>query len=176
MAIAYKNEELRLVQIRPVYSAADAVSLVSPAVPQGRIWAILAAAYFPSAAETRTITFEKVTISGAGLTIYNPTTLALSPTGASATPLENGTEINLLPGESLRVRRDVATAGSSMTLTIQLVEYDLPLYTYDEPQIVKRQGRAMSSLRSRMAGGIGRGGGEAPGGPGGGGRGRPFPV
>lgn len=151
----WKLEEARLVQFRSATSGAGAtnVSLAASPVPAGKVWVVLGFSYYPSAAETRTIGFRKITPSGAQIALLNPLAMLLNP--FMATFIEQGMEYLLFPGEYVYVDRDAATAGSTMTIQMQFVEIDLPLYTYEEPQEVKRQGRAISSLRARLAGGVG---------------------
>lgn len=155
MSGAWKLEEARLVQIREGSSAANAneFSYSAWAVPAGKCWVILACGYVPSVAETQVISFEKVDGAGKIYGLLNPISLNLNP--ARATFIEQGMEYMLLPGEYLRVRRVDHTAGSTMNLSFSFIEIDLPLYTYDEPQVVKRQDRALSSLRQRLGGGGG---------------------
>jgi len=172
----WKLEEARLVQERANTSAADADSLaIGVNVPLGKCWIILACRYTPSVAETRDISFYRITRTGVSFPILNPIALALNP--SSATFLEQGMEYLLFQGESLSVRRSAHTAGSTMDMNVEFVEIDMPLYTYDEPLIVKRQQRVLSSIRSRLGGGTGvrGGGGPSPGvPPGGGGGGAPM--
>lgn len=159
----WKLEETRLVQVTAASSAVAGLTCSTAAVPLGKIWVILAAGYMPDVAETRIISFYKVAQFGGipgTYCISNPISLALNP--ARATFIEQGMEYYLLPGEYITARRDAATAGSVMNLLIQFVEIDQPLYTYDEPQIVKRQQRALSSLKSRVAAGGGLGSRELP--------------
>jgi hypothetical protein len=160
---AYNLGDIRLIQERISTSAADALVVNSATCPEGKIWTITAFGYRPSANEARLISFQKVTKSGNAVAVFNPLSMTLNP--AWATFIEQGLIYQLFPGEYIVCRRDVATAGSTMTCLMQLVESDLPLYTYEEPQIIKRQARAISSMRSRIAGSISRrgGGGEAPG-------------
>lgn len=165
MPETFPTAEYRLVQEREIYSAADALFVgIGGLVPQGKIWTLIGVMYMPSAAETRTISFSKVTVGGSEFAITNPYSAALNP--ARATPLEVMPMLDLLPGEYLRVRRDVATAGSTMWLKIQFIEWDLPLYDYIEPQITARMKRAGTSIAARVfrAGGGGSvsGGGGAP--------------
>lgn len=157
MSGIYKLEEVRLVQLRTVSSAADAHLLTGPSVPAGKIWIVHSVYYAPSVAETQNVCFHK----GLGppsnyyMPIFNPLSLALDgATWQMATPLEQGMEIMLLPGEFLSVSRAAHTAGSTMTLSFQFTEIDLPLYTYDDPQTVKRQERAIASIRTRLGGGL----------------------
>lgn len=156
----WKLEESRLVQLRAQSSAANADVCDLPAVPLGKIWVILACGYMPDVNETQVVSFYKVSASGAPFCILNPLSMALNP--AMATFIEQGMEYPLLPGEYIRVRRGNHTAGSTMGCTIQFVEIDQPIYTYEEPLIVHRHQRALSSIRSRISGGVTGGGGSGP--------------
>lgn len=145
--------EARLAQWKTYTSAANDLSTYGDGPPDGKIWVILAVGYMPSVAETKLVSFQKV-IPGIGtLAILNPISLNLNP--AYATPIEQGMEYFLLPNERIQVSRDSATAGSTMSIAMQIVEIDMPLYVYDEPQVVKRQDRALSSIRQRLGGGGG---------------------
>lgn len=157
MAGTWNLGEARLVQFRTGGSAANAddVDFSGSPVPAGKCWIILAFSYAPSVAETQTISFSKVCANGTILGLLNPVSLALNP--AKATFIEQGMEYLLLPGEYIRVLRGTHTAGSSMYVDMQFVEIDLPLYTYDEPQRVKRQQMALSSIRQMLGGGTARG-------------------
>lgn len=153
----WKLEESRLVQERSTSSAANAEVLsISSTVPLGKCWVILSCGYIPDVAETQLISFYKVTSSNAPLSLLNPISLNLNP--ARATFLEQGMEFLLLAGEYLMVRRAGHTAGSIMTCTIQFIEIDQPLYTYEEPLTVQRQKRALGELRTAFSG---RGGARA---------------
>lgn len=153
--IGYKLEETRLVQERSNASAvnADSVLLGYPGVPAGKLWVVLACSYMPDVAETQVITFQKLNATGTAFSLLNPVSLALNP--ARATFIEQGMEYLLLPTEYIRIYRGAHTAGSSMSAYMQIVEIDQPLYTYDEPQVVKRQEKAVSSIRQRLGGGRG---------------------
>lgn len=150
---AWRLSEARLIQERSHGSAANDESLNGDIVPAGKVWIITAASYIPSAAETQLISFYKTTASTAVYCLLNPISIALFP--ARATFIEQGMEYVLFPGESISVKRAAHTVGSSMNLFYQFVEIDLPLYTYDDPQTVKRQERALSSIRTRLGGGVG---------------------
>jgi len=171
--------EARLRQRRCYISPADSNTAHVGPVPAGKIWVVLAVGYFPSVAETQTISFN---IYDANNTFgfLNPLSMALNP--ARATCIEQGMELMMWPGEFLSVVRADHTVGSTMSLSIDFVEIDLPLYTYDEPQVVKRHVRALSGIRTRLSaagGGRGGGGNVAPGGgPEGGGKGHggPLPI
>lgn len=177
----WRLEEARLVQQRSNASAinAETLDIGYPGVPAGKVWHVLACQYKPDVAETQVISFEKSTSAGIYMALLNPISLALNP--ALATFIEQGMEYLLLPGEWILVRRGNHTVGSLMTGYIQFVESDLPLYTYEEPQIVKRTQRAISTIRQRIGGGAGArgiGGGVPPIGHGstGGGGGGAVPV
>lgn len=160
MGAPWKLAEARLVQVRSFTSAAAALFMDTDAVPAGKIWNVIGFRYMPSTNESQVVSFEKQnTASAAYCMLLNPQTLNLYPGGA--TFIEQGMEVMLLPGEYIRARRYAATAGSTMGLVMQFIEIDLPLYTYDEPQIVKRQDRALSSIRESLAGVAGRGSGGA---------------
>lgn len=152
--IGYRVEETRLRQSREIVSAADAHTVASPVVPEGKLWIIHAASYKPSVSETRVVGASKYVPGLGRCGILNPISLALNgDIGLIATFIEQGMEYFLFPGEYIEWGRDDHTAGSTMVLSIQFTEIDLPLYTYDDPQTVKRQDRALSSLRTQLGGG-----------------------
>ena len=168
----YRVDELRLPQNRTITSAADALVIDTPTVPRGKIWTILAGRYYPSATETRTVQVQKLWGSIA-YAIRVPQSIAL---GASVLlpVVTEGNQAILLPGEAIRVRRDVATAGSTMTIDIQIIESDMPIARFIEPQrelSIKRRrpgfapfsnlGSARGALGSHE--GEGGGGGGVPG-------------
>jgi len=168
--------EVRLIQKRSTQSAANALNVYLGPVPAGKIWVIQGIAYYPSVAETQVVSFDKYD-GTTNFGLLNPYSMNLNP--AIATGIEQGMELMLFPGEYVFARRVAATAGSSMIFAIQFVEIDLPLYTYEEPQVVKRTKSALSTIRQslRPAGGgrpatepTGGGGGDT----GGGGRGLPI--
>lgn len=165
MGAFWKLEESRLVQQRGVSSAVNADLVDAATVPAGKIWVVTGAGYMPDAAETQIISFYKMGASGSAFCIFNPLSIALNP--AMATFIEQGMEYTLFPGEYLRVRRAAHTAGSTMGFSFQFIEIDQPLYTYEEPQIIKRQARALSSIRTALGGGGGRGSSPPVGGRGG---------
>lgn len=161
----YRLEETRLRQVRTNTSAADShtVALSGAPVPEGKVWIIHSASYYPSAAETQTIAAAKY-VPGLGYAgILNPVSLALDNSiGAVATFIEQGMEYFLFPGEYIIWTRAAHTAGSTMICNIQFTEIDLPLYLYDDPQSVRRQERALSSIRQRLGGALGGGRGIVP--------------
>lgn len=182
---AYELQETRFVQEFLNGSAANGLNISAGPVPKEKTWTVMAASAYPSVAETRTVFFAIVTAGGSIFPVTTPVSIALSPT--ILFPLvSEGMEIRLLPGDSLRFIRDVATAGSTIELRIRYVEADLPYFVYDEPQkkLVKMKQRRISVTPTAALGfspttfptysippvGVPRGGG------GGGGGGEPQPV
>lgn len=179
MGASWKLEESRLLQYRVIASAAnaDTVAFSAAPVPLGKIWIVLGFGYYPSVAETQTVSMAKSTPGGYVCGLLNPVSLNLNP--AIATFIEQGMEYTLYPGEYINIYRVTHTAGSTMSAWMQFVEIDQPLYTYDNPIIVRDQKRALSSIRSAMGGVSSRAGGSEPsGGRGGmgGGRGSGVPI
>lgn len=164
MGGVWRLEEARLVQYRTATSAANADLLqITSGCPAGKLWVVTGFAYQPSVGETQVIAFEKASTQG-NFALLNPVSMALNP--AYATFIEQGMEYMLFPGEAIIARRGNHTAGSTMTCWMQLIEIDLPLYTYDEPQIVKRQQQARGSILQQLgrgASGSGASGPVAPG-------------
>ena len=165
---AYRLDELRFVAEDGRTSAADALTWEGLVVPEKKIWTIISGFYFPSAAETRTVEFGKYT---RGFTLLyplrTPQSITLGPS-IFLPFLTEGNQLILLPGEKLGVRRDVATAGSTMTIYYQYVESDMPIARYIEPQrelSIKRRrpGFApfsnLGSARSALGSSEGEGGG-----------------
>lgn len=171
----YKLEETRLRQVDSVTSAANADYVgMSRYCPENKVWIVHKVGYTPSTTETQTVCFIVFdAIRSLRYGILNPISLTIGTAMTQqATCIEQGMELVLFPGENIYVTRGNHTAASTMTLSVQFTEIDLPLYTYEEPQVVKRQQRAISAIRSSMGGGFGGrggGGGEAGGATGGGG-------
>jgi len=159
MGATWNLGESRLVQFRTSTSAANAeeVSCGYPGVPAGKLWIVLGFGYTPSVAETQVVNIQKYTPQGGYMSLINPVSLNLNP--SYATFIEQGMEYTMLPGEYLRVLRVAHTAGSTMTATVQLIEIDQPLYTYEEPQVVKRYQMARGSILQQLGGISGRAGG-----------------
>ncbi len=151
----WRLEEARLRQYRGASSAANALSVSAPAVPEGKVWVVIGVGYTPSVAETQVVSFARIWPGVGSLSLLNPVSMNLNP--AFATPIEQGMEFYLFPGEYLQAQRVAATAGSTMALYLEFIEIDLPLYTYEDPQEVKRQARVRSSLLSRLGGVTGGG-------------------
>jgi uncharacterized membrane protein YgcG len=177
MSAGYKLEETRLVQERSATSAANADYLnFGAGVPDGKIWIVLSAGYMPSVAETQVVSFSVVSLkTNSNFGLINPVSLNLNP--AQATFIEQGMDYMLLPGDLIQARRVTHTAGSTMSCIIRFIEIDQPIYTYEEPLLVMRQKRGISSIRSMMGSGSARSSGVGSiGGGRGSGRGGSVPV
>jgi uncharacterized membrane protein YgcG len=158
----YEIHDGRLLQQHATISAADALLVLGQIVPANKLWTVLLGLYIPSAAETRTVWWSIYTIGGVQFPVGIPAAIALSST-IPLPLLTEGMELKLWPGDRLRVSRDVATAGSTMTIYYRFIETDLPYYSYIEPlnKVIRRSQQHGSAYRS--------GGGISPGSPGSGG-------
>jgi len=175
---AYDLHEARFIQCPLIQSGANATDVFSGPVPAGKVWTVLCANYYPSAAETKTIQIGILSGTGYFFPTRVPQSIALSAT-LFYPLLTEGMELKLYPGEKLGVYRDSATAGSTMGLIMRFIESDLPFYSYEEPQNkVVRQTFKRGSVYRASGGGISEGGKTGTGIPdgGGGGRGGPKPV
>jgi len=139
--------EGRQVQNKAKTSAADALFIKGDSVPDGKIWTIIAAALYPSVAETRVVLFERNAKDFGPYPITIPFSASLDTT-IRYPMLTEGNEYLLLPGESITGRRIAATAGSTITLYFEFVESDLPYYSYIEPVrklVSKRSSRILQA-------------------------------
>jgi len=156
---AYELHDARLIQEGTKTSAANALSLQTDPVPAGKVWTILSAAYTPFVAETKTCQWSVIGKSGWQYAIQIPQSFAAIAALTRTFPLiTEGLELKLYPGEVLRIDRDSATAGSQMTMYWRVIETDLPLYEYIEPQERKRIDQIRSSVIKQVGGGGGRAG------------------
>lgn len=181
MNFTFDASETRLVQVKNAISAANADSLsVGSGVPKGKLWIILGFGYYPSTAETQVVSiYKSIPFFGQNFGLLNPVSLALNP--HVATFIEQGMDYVLMPDEVITVLRGNHTAGSTMSVNMQFIEVDQPLYAYEDPQVVLRNKRAVSSIKSIISrrGGVGgTGGGRSGAGPigHGGGGGTSIPV
>lgn len=157
-------DELRWQQLKTATSAADALYVQTDAVPNGKIWTVTALSYYASAAETRNLLWGKVSRVN-GFMAGGPA----AQRSVSAVPWENGfidpaDTVILFPGERLRVKRDVATAGSTMTIDYQIIESDehFPQYVDPlKPVVKRRRGSLLNRAIGGASGGSLGGGGEA---------------
>jgi len=170
---AYGLHDGRFVEEQYRTCAANALIVNSGIVPAGKVWTILSALVYPSVAETRTVHLGLVSRYGTEYPVTIPVSIALVST-IPLPLLTYGMEIKLFPGDKLYARRDVATAGSTMTIIYRYIENDLPYYSYEDPlKKVIAQPLKHGSI-FRPGGGGGGGGGFVP--PGGGGGGGPKPI
>lgn len=158
---AYELGEARDVQERSATSAADSVQVLLTAVPQNKIWTVLDITYFPSITETRLVVPYIYSRANVQHVIDYAASRACNPATVQLGLIPMGIEVKLYPGERLGVWRDVATAGSTMTMNCRIIETDMPLYSYVEPQIQSRIRRARTEIMSSAGGG----GVAGPGGP-----------
>lgn len=178
MPDGYDLHDGRLICEVATASAANAIFLNSDPVPVGKVWTFLSASYYPSATETRTVQWCVCGRSNYIYPIQIPVTISL---GALVyLPLvTEGMELKLFPKEFLRIQRDVATAGSTMTMLYRYIETDLPYYKYNEPLNRVVQSTRKHGAVYRSSGGISVGSGPSGGGHGGSGGGddgTPPPV
>ena len=172
---AYEIHEARFLQVYIVASAANAVQLaMSPVVPRGKIWTVLAASVWPSVAETKQVSFA-IYNGATAFGINIPQSLPLSSSIVLGM-LAAGMEIKLFPGESLYAYRDSATTGSTMHSNLRFIETVLPYYSYEEPlkKVVKQSHRHGSVYLSTGSISPGGGGGGHPPAEGGGGEPQPY--
>jgi len=169
MSPLYQPAEYKFTQFRTATSAADALYVGLGPVPENTLWTIRAATIRPSVAETRVFWFAVQVYPGwtAAIPITWPTSLAAAGgiTGSAAAFVKEGMEFTLAPGETLYGFRDVATAGSTITLYAAIIAHDLPIYNYTEPLIEDRKRKQFADLiagRGRFFRGRG-GGGTLPG-------------
>lgn len=125
-------DEFRFLERRSVTSAADALSVSLDPVPVGKTFTIISYHAFPSQAETRTWQFRR-TSQGRFFVLNSPITVTLA-IQEPCTSLPPGSDLVLFPGEVLSVRRDAATAGSTITLEALGVFSDMAPTRYIEPQ------------------------------------------
>lgn len=177
MPDAFELHEARFVQSTYSSGGLAATTVGTAQVPAGKVWTIRFASYYPDIAETKIIWFYVVARSTILYAITRPVSIALSST-AQFPMLENGMELKLYPGESLGVRRDSATAGSTMLIYFCYIESDLPYYAYEEPQNKTVQKYRQHGSAYRSSGALSTGspgsGSQGPSGGGGGHSGEPI--
>jgi len=133
-------------------SAPDATLFAVGPVPQKKLWTIQAATYYPSAAETRICQWFLINPGGtAQYAVSHPLSIGLS--GSIRLPLiTEGLSFQLLPGQYISVRRDVATVGSTMAIGLVYIETDMPIYHYTEPLMRERQRKSASVALEQLSG------------------------
>ncbi len=159
MPDAYGNEEGRFIQVKYATSAVDALLVPIGPVPAGKIWTVLEAFLSNSCAAGGENQYVWFAVSPDGVLYYPVTTpeqhVVDASNGQYLPMLREGMELRLWPGEYLAARRGDHTAGSTIIIYARIIESDMPLYTYDDPQTVLRQRKAISSVRTRLGGGVG---------------------
>jgi len=177
MPDAYRIDEGRFIAESTITGNADAVTVnINPVVPVGKVWTILQASYNPSVSELKTVQLYIVRPNGLAFSICWPVAVTLTTT-FKAPFITEGMELKLFPGEYLLARRDSATAGSTMTLSVRYIESDLPYFSYVDPlrpvvSVQRKHGLTRSTGGASLTGAIS---GER-GGAGGGKIGGPQPI
>lgn len=163
MAEAYGLAEAQFIQWKTATSAANGLTVSAGIVPAGKVWTVLGAYIATSVGETQDFWFSVVDKLGS---FVMPVVLPIEFTTAPATYhhfpfVREGMEFKLFQGEQLWALRDAATAGSTITIVARIIESDMPLYEYIEPQLAKRLNQMRSEVVQRVAaaGGAGTGGG-----------------
>lgn len=178
MPDGYQLGDAHFIILNTNNSAVNGLVVASdPPVPQGKVWNILQAYAYSSIAETQNYWFS-IYRHGRPFPVTAPASAVVDPATDKFYPcLREGLELRLYPGDTLRAYRDDHAVGSTLYIVLSYIETDLPLYTYDEPQVVYRQTKAISSFRSQLGGGAGRGSGPgvSPARPGGGRTGPAMP-
>lgn len=157
---AARLDECRWIQVKTATSAADALSVQTDPAPAGKIWNVLALSYFASANETRNNRWGRVSSVNGFLCAGPASQRSVGPAPIETGFIDPADVVVLFPGQRLRVYRDVATAGSTMTIDYLIIETDAPFPAYIDPlRSVTRKPR-----RSLIPGTGGGGGGESGGG------------
>lgn len=152
----YETKDVRFKQERQTTSAAGALVVAVGPVPAGKVWTILEAKgtnNVGAGGETQYVWFAiNSRGSGNNYPVTRPVQQLIDNTVSQFFPLlTEGMELQLHEGDSLAFFRAAATAGSTINLNIRFIESDVPLYTYEEPQIKLRAGKLLSSLRSDIS-------------------------
>jgi hypothetical protein len=159
MPDAYQIYDSRFISAKRGDSAVNGLFVQVGGPPVGKVWTIIAASYFPSAAETRTVFWSLISAGNIQYALTVPQAIALS-TAVLYPFVIMGLEFKLFPGQSIQVNRDVATAGSTCTINIIYYETDLPPFEYEDPQNIVRAQRLKHGWNLRS---ISRGGGTPAG-------------
>lgn len=165
MSSFYRLDEARFIQLRTATSAANGLSLSVGPVPENKCWTILSGAMYPSADEN---TYYWFSIWDRGPAFPFPVTRPVQfQTGIAVAQyfplLTEGTEIMMFQGEYIYAYRATAAAGSTITAYYRIIESDIPLHRYVEPQ-APRKFRSGWFARTTPGGSGGGGGGEGAGG------------
>jgi len=158
MPEAYEVHDGQFIQTAGATSSADGLLSGTPSVPAGKVWTVLRAYLTTSAAETQDYWFS-IYSQGRYFAITAPVEASINSGVQRAFPcLREGMEIKLFPDERLFAHRDVATAGSTISVWASIIETDLPFYAEEERHAAKdRKQRAlgMPTVTRRALGGFG---------------------
>lgn len=157
MPDGYELQEGRYLQYRSATSAANGLAIGIGPVPAGKIWTILAGYATCTVAETQIYWWALLDPSATYYyPVVRPVSFAVAPAVGQHFPLlTEGMELKVFAGEYIYAMRAAATAGSTLTAVYRIIETDLPLYTYLEPQEVKR----LKNIASQALHGMQRSGG-----------------
>lgn len=148
MPDAYEIHDAQFLQKLSGQSAVAGLScyLSNGIVPGGKVWTFLSAFINVDVAETRNFWFS-ILSQGHYFPVTLPQSFALDPATQKYYPmLREGMEIKLFPGERLYAFRDVATAGSTMTIYSRVIETDLQYYVeLDKHKVLQRRQMAMEA-------------------------------
>lgn len=177
MPDAYEIAEGRYIAAHLSQSAVAGLYATLAACPANKVWTYTAVSYENDIAggETKNIWLVIVMPNGPEIPIYPFTSVTLKA-GQPYGFLQQGNEVKIFPGEQLRIYRDSATAGSTLTIRGRYIESSLPIFKQYEPQIDLAQNRRVTTYPLRSPLGTSRaisGGHEAEqigGGQGGGGQ------
>lgn len=144
MPDAYELHDGAFVQLQTNTSAANGLSAIVGPVPAGKIWTVMSAVAAPSVAETQIYWFA-LTNFGVTFPVTLPASIALAPAVQQFYPLvREGMELKMFPGEYLTAYRAAATAASTISIYVRLIETDLPFYVeLDKHKVLRRRARAM---------------------------------
>lgn len=168
---AYRLDEGRWLYDKSIASAVAGTSAFDSSfvVPAGRLWAVIFASVNVDMAETRDFTLCVYNALRGSLTHGIAMRAAALAGGAPIPLLTEGSELLMWPGDRPSVIRSAATAGSTMTLYLRIIETDLPPLTYIDPQKLIAQNRRRGKFSTALS--LARGEAPAPDGPGTGGPG-----
>lgn len=157
MPDAYDVHDAQFLQWKLGTSAADALTVGLGAVPDGKVWTVLMAVLYSSIAETQDYWFSVYNSkSGNHCVVRRRLEASVGTTAQLGHPfLEEGLEMKLFPGDYLQAYRDVATAGSTLSLQMRFVETDLQYYVeLDKHKVLRRRQNLMMESNPATRGGL----------------------
>lgn len=151
----FEPKDIRFLQERTNSSGAGGLSVNIGPVPAGKFWTVTLARGSNSVGaggENQVIWFSVRRPNGNYFPVTRPVQQVVDSTVSQFFPmLTEGLELRLNEGEMLFFFRAAATAGSTITINAVFIESDVPLYTYEEPQIALKSKRILSSIRSEIS-------------------------